>query len=107
GNAMASKPKTTFSAAATARAAATIKSTVPGVTGEDFVAYLPKHLYIYTPCREIWVGSSIDNIFSPMPVIGPNGQPVRNKKGEIVLAPATLWFDQNRGVEQATWCPGQ
>jgi hypothetical protein len=99
---MASKPKATFTATTTA-----LPSAVPGVTLEDFVAYLPRHLYIFTPCREIWVGGGIANIFPPVEAIGKNGQPRRNKKGEIVLEPVTRWLDKNRGVQQVTWCPGQ
>ena len=31
-----------------------------GVTIDDFVAYLPSHVYIFTPCREIWTGASVN-----------------------------------------------
>jgi hypothetical protein len=99
---MARKPKATFTATTSA-----LPSTVLGVTLEDFIAYLPRHLYIFTPCREIWVGSGIDVIFPPMEVIGKNGQPKRNKKGALVFESATRWLDKNRGVQQVTWCPGQ
>ena len=26
------------------------------MTLDDFVAYMPAHTYIFTPCREVWVG---------------------------------------------------
>jgi hypothetical protein len=99
---MAKEPKATFTATTS-----TIESSVTGVTLEDFVAYLPKHVYVFTPCREIWLGAGIDNVFPRMEVIGKNGQPKRNKKGQIVTEPATKWLDKNRGIQQATWCPGQ
>ena len=27
-----------------------------GVSIDDFYAYMPRHSYIFTPCREIWAG---------------------------------------------------
>jgi len=33
-----------------------------GVTLDDFVAYLPAHVYVFTPCREIWTGVSVQTI---------------------------------------------
>src|SRR5262249_52733603 len=56
-----------------------------GVTIDDFVAYMPQHVYIFTPCREVWPASSVN---------------ARLGKG------ASTWLDQNRPVEQMTWCPG-
>jgi hypothetical protein len=31
-----------------------------GVTIDDFVAYMPMHAYIFTPCRELWAGASVN-----------------------------------------------
>ena len=31
-----------------------------GMTIDDFVAYLPAHVYIFTPCRELWTGVSVN-----------------------------------------------
>jgi hypothetical protein len=41
-----------------------------------------------------------------MPVLKANGQPKRSS-GKLVTIPATTWLDQNRAVEQMTWCPGE
>ena len=82
---------------------------VPGkhhVSIDDFIAYLPKHVYIFTPCREIWIGSGVDSRLPKVQVLTANGQPMR-KNGKLVYEPATKWLDRNRGIVQATWCPGQ
>jgi hypothetical protein len=76
------------------------------VTLDDFVAYLPKHVYIFTPCREIWIAAGVDGCLPRMQVLTTSGQPLR-KNGKLVFEPATKWLDRNRGIEQATWCPGQ
>ena len=94
-------PKKTFSAATT-----TVSPAKSGVTIDDFVAYLPKHLYIFTPCREIWVGSGVDACLPKMQVFTKSGQPKRDKDGKLVYERATKWLDRERGIEQATWCPG-
>jgi hypothetical protein len=76
-----------------------------GVTIEDFVAYMPGHTYIFTPSREIWAGASVDARLAPMPVLDQYGQPRRNKRGKLITMSPTRWLDQNRPVEQMTWCP--
>jgi hypothetical protein len=77
-----------------------------GVTIDDFVAYMPMHSYIFTPCREIWVGASVNARLPRMPLLDKHGQPMRNAKGEPITVSPTRWLDQNRPVEQMTWCPG-
>jgi hypothetical protein len=77
-----------------------------GVTINDFVAYMPMHAYIFTPRREFWVGASVNARLPRMPVLNRHGQPVRNAKGEVITISPTHWLDQNRPVEQMTWCPG-
>jgi len=94
-------PKKTFSAATT-----TVSPAKSGVTIDDFVAYLPKHLYIFTPCRELWIGAGVDACLPKMQVFAKSGQPKRNKDGKLVYESATKWLDRERGIEQATWCPG-
>jgi hypothetical protein len=96
--------KTTFTATTSASASC---PTNTDVSIDDFIAYLPKHLYIFTPCREIWVGSGVDGCLPRMQVLTASGQPKRDKSGRIVYEPATKWLDRNRGIAQATWCPGQ
>jgi hypothetical protein len=78
-----------------------------GVTVDDFVAYLPKHLYIFTPCREIWIGPGVDACLPRMQVLTKSGQPRRDKDGKFIYETATKWLDRERGIKQATWCPGQ
>jgi len=95
-------PKTTFTATTSAS-----NPTSNKVTVDDFVAYLPKHLYIFTPCREIWVGSGVDGCLPKMQVFTKSGKPRRNKDGDLVYELATKWLDRERGINQATWCPGQ
>lgn len=61
---------------------------------QDFVAYMPTHSYIFAPTRELWPASSV-NQRVPSP-LSPSGKPI----------PPNVWLDQNRPVEQMTWCPG-
>ena len=68
-----------------------------GVTIEDFVAFSPTHTYIFTPCRELWVGAGVNSRVPPVRVTGANGEPV--------IIKATTWLDQNRAVSQMTWAP--
>jgi hypothetical protein len=76
-----------------------------GVTIDDFVAYMPTGVYIFTPCREIWIGKSVDVCLASMPVLDRHGNPKRIK-GKPVTIRATRWLDQNRAVLQMTWAPG-
>ena len=69
-----------------------------GVTIDDFVAFSPTHTYIFTPCRELWVGAGVNSRVPPVRVIGANGK--------FVIIKATTWLDQNRAVSQMTWAPG-
>jgi Family of unknown function (DUF5906) len=77
-----------------------------GVTLEDFRAYMPTHTYIFTPCREMWVAASVNARLPRMPVLTAQGKPKRDKRGTVTTISATQWLDQNRPVEQTTWCPG-
>jgi hypothetical protein len=76
-----------------------------GVTIEDFRAYMPAHAYIFMPCRDIWPATSVNSRLGPVPVLGANGMPMR-KRGRDVTISASAWLDQNRPIEQMTWCPG-
>src|SRR5262245_66313064 len=78
-----------------------------GVTVDDFVAYLPRHLYIFTPCREIWVGCGVDACLPRMQVFTKSGKPKRDQNGNVVYEPAATWLDRERGMQEATCCPGQ
>jgi hypothetical protein len=77
-----------------------------GVTLDDFFAYMPMHVYIFTPCRDIWVGASVNARLRRMPLLDKYGQPIFNDNGKPITISAARWLDQNRPVEQMTWCPG-
>src|SRR5215471_15265421 len=97
--------KTTFTATASTSGSTTSSPT--DVTIDDFVAYLPRHLYIFTVCPEIWLGARRQCLLAASASVHPSGQPKRDMNGNLVYQAATKWLDKNRGVEQATWCPGQ
>jgi hypothetical protein len=65
-----------------------------GVRLEDFLAYMPKHVYIFTPSCEFWPAASVNARVAP--VIGPGGKP----------SSPSAWLDVNAAVEQMTWAPG-
>jgi hypothetical protein len=77
-----------------------------GVTLADFVAYSPTHMYIFTPCREPWVCSSINSRLPRVEVLDTNGKPKHDKNGKPITMSASAWLDNNAAVEQLTWCPG-
>src|SRR5262249_14461016 len=100
--------KTTFTAtASTSRSTTSSPHSATGVTIDDFVAYLPKHVYIFTVCREIWLGAGVNACLPPVQVFTQSGKPKRDMNGNFVYQSATKWLDKHRGIEQATWCPGQ
>ena len=76
-----------------------------GVTIDDFVAYSPKHTFIFTPCREFWVATSINARLPRVIVLDKHGIPMRIGGKLVTMRPST-WLDKNRAVEQMTWCPG-
>ena len=53
-----------------------------GVTKEDFVAYIPIHTYIFTPCREMWTGSGVNARVPKVVLVGADGQPLRTPTGK-------------------------
>src|SRR6516164_398284 len=65
-----------------------------GVTIDDFVAYMPQHVYIFMPCREPWPAASINARLGKVPVV---------VGGKRVMLSASTWLDQNRPVECMTW----
>jgi Family of unknown function (DUF5906) len=77
-----------------------------GVTIDDFVAYMPQHSYIFTPCREPWPAASIDGRLPRMPVLDEQGRPMQ-RNGNPVTISASRWLDQNAAVEQMIWLPGR
>jgi Family of unknown function (DUF5906) len=77
----------------------TLANVTDGITLSDFYAYMPQHSYIFTPSREMWPGASI-NARIPQIEVGTD------ENGEPVKITASAWLDQNKPVEQMTWCPG-
>ena len=78
-----------------------------GVTIDDFVAYMPTHAYIFTPCREIWVGASVNARLPRVPVLD-QARPAQARRERQAhhhqrQRPGSI---KNRPVEQMTWCPG-
>ena len=78
---------------------AAVSSPVAGaeIKLEDFHAYLPMHLYIYAPTREMWPAISVNSQIPPIPSNDPEGKPT----------PANQWLDKHRPVQQLTWAPGE
>jgi uncharacterized protein DUF5906 len=76
-----------------------------GVTIDDFVAYMPSHIYFFTPCREPWTQTSVDSRLPRVQVFDKHGRP-KMKNGKRVKIAPSAWLDKNRPVEQMTWCPG-
>jgi hypothetical protein len=72
------------------------RSGEPGVSLDEFYAYMPQHAYIFAPTGELWPASSVNSRLPP--IVDPNvsDQPIK---------PAA-WLDQNRPVEQMSWIPG-
>src|SRR5262249_26513815 len=54
------------------------------------------HVYIFTPCREVWPASSVNARLKPMPALTKDGKPKKNKNGKPKMMPASMWLDQNR-----------
>jgi hypothetical protein len=65
-----------------------------GVTINDFVAYMPQHLYIFMPTGEMWPAASVDACVPPVDV-----------GGERTMR-AGAWLDAHAAVQQMTWAPG-
>src|SRR5262249_16867336 len=78
-----------------------------GILLEDFHAYLPSHAYIYSATREPWPAASINGLFPPIPLLGPDGEQIVKKNGEIATVSPSKWLDQNRPLAQMTWVPGR
>lgn len=64
-----------------------------GATVENFVSYLPRGDYIYTPTGQHWPAKSV------------NGRLPKQQAGTKYVK-ATDWLDRFRRVEAMTWSPG-
>lgn len=65
------------------------------VTLADFFAYMPQHLFVFVPTRQLWPAASVNARVPPIPVGA--GKPIK----------ASAWLDEHRAVEQMTWAPGR
>jgi hypothetical protein len=78
-----------------------------GISLDDFYAYMPQHSYIYIPSRDMWPASSVNARLAPVPIVGADGKPALDDKGNPKTIAANKWLDQNRPVSQMTWAPGE
>ena len=74
---------------------------------DDFVAYMPGHLYIYIPTREMWPGASVNARVPPVQLVADDDKAILDDKDEPQYLAANAWLDRNRAVEQMTWAPGE
>jgi hypothetical protein len=63
-----------------------------GVNLEDFIAYPPTHVYLFKPCREVWIATGVDACVPPVPILTKTGKPKRGKNGKPVVIRATRWL---------------
>jgi hypothetical protein len=83
-------------------------ATLPsGTTLDDLCSYAPSRCCIYLPCKTMWPNASVDDRIDPQVLLKPDGTPVTNAKGKIVMIPASEWLAKNRSVEALTWDPGK
>jgi hypothetical protein len=74
---------------------------------DDLCSYAPSRMCIYRPCKSMWPNASVDDRLPPMPLFRPDGTPVTNARGKVVMVKATEWLAKNRSVESLTWDPGK
>jgi Bifunctional DNA primase/polymerase, N-terminal/Family of unknown function (DUF5906) len=72
----------------------------------DFHSNMQTHTYIYVPTRELWPAISVNARILPILLLDENDKPVLNDEDEEIFIKPNTWLDQNRPVEQLTWCPG-
>jgi len=77
-----------------------------GCVPEDFVSLAPTRCCVYLPCKSLWPNASIDDRFGPVPLLKPNGSPVLNSKGKVVMIPKSKELAMTRSVEKLVWAPG-
>jgi hypothetical protein len=82
-----------------------------GVSLDDFVAYMPQHVYIFKPTGEPWPAGSVNARLRPIPLSDVDGKPKtetgKDGKPKQKHQLASVWLDQNKPVEQMTWAPGE
>ena len=68
--------------------------TSPGVSLDEFFAYMVMHNYIFVPTRDLWPASSVNGRIPPV------------SDGSQTIT-ASAWLDKHKPVEQMTWAPGE
>src|SRR5262249_54370253 len=74
---------------------------------EDLCSYAPSRACIYLPCKTMWPNASVEDRLPPMPLLKPDGSPVTNAKGKVVMISASEWLAKHRSIEALTWDPGK
>jgi hypothetical protein len=64
------------------------------VSLDDFYAYMPMHMYIFVPSRDLWPAASLNTRM-------PSVEDAAGRK----ISPSS-WLDRHKPVEQMTWAPG-
>jgi Family of unknown function (DUF5906) len=82
-------------------------SPLPACTLDDLCSYAPSRACIYLPCKTLWPNASVDDRLPPMPLRKPDGTPVTNAKGKVVMIPASEWLAKHRSIEAMTWDPSK
>ena len=77
-----------------------------GVSIDDFHAYMPQHVYIFTPTREPWPASSVNARLGKISILDADRKPALGDNKMPKKISANVWLDQNKPVEQMTWAPG-
>ncbi len=65
----------------------------PGVSPQDFYAYMPQHAYIFTPTREIWPAARVNARLGQIPLLDADGAPVIDDRGKVKTIAASAWLD--------------
>jgi hypothetical protein len=73
----------------------------------DFVAFMPRHQFIFVHTGDLWPASSVDALTPSVPAIDGEGDPVFTIEGTRKVDPASVWLSEHASVEQMAWAPGE
>jgi hypothetical protein len=73
----------------------------------EFVHVCDPYAIIYLPSMKAWDTRSVDAKLPKKMMPGPDGQPIRDSKGNIKFYPATIYLPKERSVNAMTWAPGK
>jgi phage/plasmid primase-like uncharacterized protein len=77
-----------------------------GVNLTDFHALMTMHSFIFGPTCDLWPAESVNARLPRIGLVDQHGNPLVTEDGKQKTIKASTWLDQNRPVEQMTWCPG-